>query len=113
LAEKGAAQADAVKAADQRIALVGLDRMRMTHLEQFAIEAHDLVVDPGFLALGASTHDRFERAVGGDPEPIRAHSLGETARDDKTVERKDAALMRLDPEQFLGLAALGHRKDAD
>src|SRR5471032_2908010 len=28
-------------------------------------------------------------------------------------ERKDTALLRFDPEQVLGVATLGHRKDAD
>ena len=81
--------------------------------EQFAIEPHDLVVDPGLLALGAGAHDRFERAVGDHPESIRPHRLGEAARDDEPVEREDPALLRLDPKQVLGVAAFGHRKDAD
>ena len=81
--------------------------------EQFAIEPHDLVVDPGLLTLGAGAHDRFERAVGDHPESIRPHRLGEAARDDEPVEREDSALLRLDPEQVLGVAAFGHRKDAD
>ena len=89
-AEKGAAQAHAVKAADQPIALVSLERMGMAGGEQFAIEPHDLVVYPGLLALGAGAHDRFERAVGGDPVSIRPHRLGEAARHDEPIEREDS-----------------------
>ena len=113
LAEEGAAQAHPVETADQRLALIGLDRMGMAGGEQFAIEPHDLVVDPGLLTLGAGAHDRFERAVGDHPKSIRPHRLGEAARDDEPVERENSALLRLDPEQVLGVAAFGHRKDAD
>jgi hypothetical protein len=112
-AEEGPAQADAIKAADQLLTVVSLERMGMTGGEQFAIEPHDLVVDPGLLALGAGAHHRFKRPVGGDPVSIRPHRLGEAARDDKPVEREDSALVRLDPEQFLRIPAFGHRKDAD
>ena len=87
--------------------------MRMAGGEQFAVEPHDLVVDPGLLTLGAGAYDRFERAVGDHPEAIRPHRLGEAARDDEPVEREDATLLRLDPEQVLGVATFGHRKDAD
>src|SRR6202453_3653903 len=87
--------------------------MRMAGSEQFAVQPHDLVVDPGLLSLGAGAYDRFESAVGDHLETIGTHGLGEAARDDKPVEREDAALLRLDPEQVLGVAAFGHRKDAD
>ncbi len=90
-AEEGAAQAHPIKAADQGLALVGLDRMGMAGCEQFTIEPHDLAVDPGLLPLGAGAHDRFERAVGDHPIPIRPDRLGEAARDDEPVERKDPA----------------------
>ena len=90
LSEEGAAQVHPVKAANQSTALVGLDRMRMAGGEQFAVETHDLVVDPSVLALGAGAYDRFERAVGDHLEPIRPHRLGEAARDDEPVEREDA-----------------------
>ncbi len=112
-AEEGAAQAHPIKAADQGVAVIGLNRMRMTGGEQVAIEPHDLVVDPGLLPLGAGAHDRFERAVGHHPISIRPHRLGEAARNDEPIEREDPALLRLDPKQVLGVAAFGHRKDAD
>src|SRR5271154_4679105 len=100
-AEESAAQAHAIKAADQRIALVGLERMCVTGCEQFAIEPHDLVVDPGLLALGAGAYDRFERVVGDHPETIRPHRLDETPRHDEPIEREDSALLGLDPKQVL------------
>src|SRR3984885_12294187 len=95
LSEEGAAQAYPVKAANQRLAFVGLEGMRMAGGEQFAVEPHDLVVDPSLLTLGAGAHDRFERAVGDHPESIRPHRLGEAARDDEPVERENPALLRL------------------
>ena len=112
-AEEGAAQAHPVKAADQGVPLVGLNRMRTAGGEQFAVEPHDLVVDPGLLALGAGAHDRFERAVCDHAESIRPHGLGEAARNDEPIERENSALLRLDPKQLLGVAAFRHRKDAD
>src|ERR1700678_614352 len=87
--------------------------MRMAGSEQFAVQPHDLVVDPGLLTLGAGAYHRFERAVGDHPEAIRPDRLGEAARGYEPVEREDAALLRLDPEQVLRVAAFGHRKDAD
>ena len=97
LAEEGAAQAHAIEAADQLIALVSLERMGVAGGEQFAIEPHDLVVDPGLLALRAGAHDRFKRAVGGDTIPIRPHRFGEAARDDEAIERENSALAAVRP----------------
>ena len=46
-------------------------------------------------------------------ERVAARRLGETARDDQAVERKNASRLRLDPEQRLGLTALRHREQPD
>ena len=103
LAEERRAEADAVEAADQRPALVDLDRMRVTAREEFAIDAQDLGVDPGLVARRAAAHHGGEIAIGDDLEDVGAQGLGEAARDLEAVEREDAARFRLDPEQRLRL----------
>ena len=66
-AEEGAAERDAVKPAHQRVAVIDLDGMAMTVLEQTAIDLADAVVDPGAgavgFSLGAAVDHRVEIAV--------------------------------------------------
>ena len=45
-------------------------------------------------------------------ERVRPDRAGEPLRDVERVERNDAALLRLDPEQARVVGVLGHRKNA-
>ena len=63
--------------------------------------------------LGAGAHHLGKVAIGDNVKPVRAHRLGEALRHDEPVERKDAPLLRLDPEELARLPALRHREDAD
>jgi len=84
--------------------------------EERLIEVHDLVVDPGVRALlarfGAAADDRPESAIAGDFEPALPQQTAQPVRDMKGIERKDAAMVRIDPEQLGVVCRLGHRKDA-
>ena len=74
--------------------------------------ALDLGVDPGLLAVGAGGDDAGEIAVAGDRELARAERPPQRAREVEAIERDDRAVARLDPEQLVGVAAVGHREDA-
>lgn len=117
LAEERPAQRDAIQAADESPLAAAFDRMDEAHIEQFAIEAADLRIDPGLFAIrrrrGAGVDHRVEIPVDGHLEPVRAHRLGQRARDDESVERKDRALLGIDPEKLVVFGAFGHRKKAD
>src|SRR4051794_37061914 len=64
LAEKGAAERDAIEAADELRAVIDLDGVAMAALEQSAVDAPDTHVDPGAAAVGlrlrAALDDRLE-----------------------------------------------------
>src|SRR6476619_1221537 len=66
-AEESAPQAHAIEAADEIIALPGLDAVAMAELVQAAIEVADALVDPGVLApdlwRGAAGDRRLEGGV--------------------------------------------------
>jgi ribosomal protein S12 methylthiotransferase accessory factor YcaO len=87
--------------------------MGAAEIEQRAVEPANVGVDPGLVAIGASRHDAIEGAVGDHLERVAARRLGETARNDEAVKRKNSARLRLDPEQGLGVAAFRHRKEPD
>src|SRR5438045_5808499 len=72
----------------------------------------ELGVDPGLLAVGAGRNHSGEIAVARDCELARADRPAERARDVEMVERDDRAVARLDPEQFVRLAAVGHGENA-
>src|SRR5438067_5718334 len=72
----------------------------------------ELGVDPGLLAVGAGGDHSGEIAVARDCELARADRPAERARDVEMVERNNRAIARLDPEQFVRLAAVGHRENA-
>ncbi|XHR98732.1 hypothetical protein ACFB49_03250 [Sphingomonas sp. DBB INV C78] len=91
--------------------------MGMAARVEVTISGFDLWVDPGVRAVGpwfrAHAHDLTERLVGGDGEAFRPHRLGQRVRQAEAVERKDAAPLRLDPEDLPGVATVGHRKHAN
>src|SRR5665213_3787624 len=101
LAEEGTAERDAVKPAHQRVAVVHLDGMAMTALEQATIDLADAFVDPGAVAvglgLGAAVDHRVEIAVDPDRERRAAYGAREPRRQMKALEQDDAAQVRLDP----------------
>jgi hypothetical protein len=113
LAEEGGAERNAIEPADQRALRVDLDRMGAAGLEQLAVEPPDLGVDPCLVPARAGGDDLVEPSVGAHLESIRAHGPDEAARKDEAVDRKNPALLRVDPEQGRRIAALGHREHAD
>ena len=117
LAEKGRAEADAVKPADEHIILPAFDRMGVAAPMEIGIGRFDLRVDPGIRPFGGrfgtAGDDGGERLVRGDGETIRPDRLGQRARQAELVERQHAALLRLHPENFGRGAAVRHREHAD
>jgi hypothetical protein len=116
-AEKGAPQLDPVKAADEiaRPVLMGdpaFDRMGVAGVVQVACRLLDRSVDPRLLAVGAGEDDGIEGLVGGHGKASRTNAPGKRARAMELVEREDGALARLDPENVVGVAAVGHWEDA-
>src|SRR2546423_15603035 len=99
LAEERAAEAHAIKPADERIAVIDLDGVAMAQFEQAAIEPADRAVDPSARALraglGAALDDGIEIAVARDGEARAAHGSREPHRHMERVEPHDAALFRL------------------
>ena len=73
LAEEGAAERDAVKAADQLLVLPAFDRVGVAEPVEQIVALLDLAVDPGLLALGAMVDDGGEDLVVGDRERARPH----------------------------------------
>ena len=73
-------------------------------------------IDPRVAAIGsllcAAADDVGEAGVDRDRVAVRFDGRGKAARNMELVERQDAALVRPDPEDILGVAALGHGKDA-
>ena len=74
--------------------------------------ALELGVDPGLLAVGAGGDDAGEIAVAGDREPARADRPAKRAREVEAIQRDDRPVARLDPEQLVRVAAVGHRENA-
>jgi hypothetical protein len=95
LAEKGAAERDAIKPADQRAANLtsrpDLDRMGMTVTMEDAVSLFDLRVDPGFrTSLGrfrATFDDTREGAIGGHGKAIGAQRFAQRMREMEAVQR--------------------------
>src|SRR5450631_3061165 len=71
-AKERTAERDPVQAAHQIVAVIDLDAMAMTVLEQAAIDLADALVDPGAgavkLGLGAAIDHRVEIAIHPDRE---------------------------------------------
>src|SRR6185503_18982816 len=71
----------------------------------------ELGVDPGLLAIGAGVDHRLEVAVVGNVKSAGAERPAERVRQMEMVEWQDRPVTRLDPEQLIGIAAVGHRED--
>src|SRR5690349_7487042 len=109
-------QGDAVKPADERIAVIDFDAMAVAALMQLAVEVPDARVDPGAAAAGvrrrtAGDH-RIEVAVDGYRETVRPHRAREPRGEVETVQREDAALRGLNPVETVVVGAFRHGKDA-
>ena len=101
----------AVDSADQRAVLPALDRMGLAAGVEASMARFDRAVDPGLRAVGAAEQDPGEIAVGGDREAPRPEPLGEAARQVEIVRLEDRPGPRLDPEQLVAGAVVGHRED--
>src|ERR1700680_4403517 len=92
LAEEDAGEADPVKTADQRLAIIDLDGMAMPALEQGTIELADAGIDPGpgaaGLGLGAAIDHRGEVAVAYDTKAVGAHRADEPRRHVEALDRQ-------------------------
>jgi hypothetical protein len=60
----------------------------------------------------AQARTTASKAWSGDAEAPRAQPPRERSRAMEAVEREDRALARLDPEDLVGSAAVGHRENA-
>ena len=89
-AEKGAAEADAIKAADQFLAVIDFDRMAVAALVEFAVQVVDAGVDPGPAAsrhrLRAAVNDGVEIAVDHDGETVGAHGARQAIRHVEAIQ---------------------------
>src|SRR6202012_640456 len=116
LAEKGAAEIDAIEPTDEIVVLPDFDAVAMAKRMQPAVEVADAPVDPGVLAAllrrGAAGDHGLERTVDRDREGAGTPLAREPRGDAKALERDHAAHLRLDPEQRRIVGALGHREDA-
>jgi hypothetical protein len=112
LAKEGAAELDAIEAANELAIAPYLDRMGMTRLMKRKHCAFELGVDPCLVAVGASRDHCLEIAVVSDVEPARTERAPERARKMKAVQGQDGAVARFDPEELGGLAAVCHRENA-
>jgi len=116
-AEEGAGQLDAVEPPDEGITLPAFDRMGMAAFVKRSIGAFDFGIDPGVgpirRGLGAAMHDVTKCPVSGYAKASGADRLRQRAREMEAVEREDAALLRLNPEDVLRPPAVGHRENTD
>ena len=115
--EKGGCEAEPVKTADELVFEPDLDAVG----EPARVQCHEHIddggVDPGVAAIGsllrAAADDVAKGGIDRDRITVRFDGRGEPARNMELVERQDAALVRPDPEDVLGVAALGHGEDAE
>jgi hypothetical protein len=89
--------------------------VRGTPGEEAGVKPHDLVVDPGirplFTRLSAPPNNVFKGAVAADLENLLTHGAAQPTRDMDSIEWKDAAATRVDPEQLGIVGRFGHRED--
>jgi hypothetical protein len=105
-----------VEPAQQLTAAPALNRMREAALVQAHIQVLDRMIDPGFQSprprLGAGLHDGSESRVDTHLEGVAANRPRQAPRDMKAVQRQHAPLLRIDQEDALVLARVGHREHA-
>ena len=116
-AEERGAERQAIEAADQDAVPAAFDRVDEAGVEQFAIQPPNRRIDPRRSAcaacMRAALDHRVEVAVDGYFEPIGSHGLRQASRNFQPIERKDAALLRLDPIEPIIVLVLAHWKKAD
>lgn len=115
-AEERAAERQAVQAADQIIAVPAFDRMRKAHVMQPAEHLGDRAVDPGFGAVGRGLAAQGQHVakclIGGHAIAILRQHFAQRVRQPEPVERQHRAPFWFDPINRLGVAVIGHRKNA-
>ena len=111
--EKGTAERDAVKAADEIAVLPAFHRMGVAEPMKRAVTFLDLGIDPGFLPLGAMADNVTKGAIRGHLKPVLAHRLAQRMGEAERVERNDRPLARLNPIDLIRIPAVRHRKHAD
>src|SRR5262249_34802914 len=115
-AEKGATEADAVKAADQVFTVVNFDSMTIATFVEPAIEGADAAVDPGAapsrLRLGTAVDHSVEVPVNDYREGGGTDRACQPAGEMKPIQRDDPATLRLHPIERRIISALCHRKYA-
>jgi len=103
LAEKGAADRDAIKPADQPVAVPAFDGMGVALPVKRAIEIDDRRVDPGVrpvrMRLAARLDDAREGGVERDAERVLQDAALQASGNVEGVERQQAAALRIDQEQ--------------
>lgn len=87
------------------------DRMGVARSMEAECRALDVGVDPRFLAHRAGMDDFLESLVAGDDETVAANGSKQRSRGPELVKRKDRTRARLDPEDVVGVTAVGHRKN--
>lgn len=114
-AEKGAPERDAVKAADQFIALPAFDAVGMTDLEKPVVTRLDYRVDPGGWPVtgrfGAQRDHVGKGAVSGDAKAIGDDRLLQAVRQAEAIQRQDRAQPRFDPVDRRVVRPVGHREN--
>ncbi len=111
LAEKGAADGDAIEAAGEVTFVPGFDGVGGAALVEAAVEGGDAGGNPGaFAAVGATGDDVVEGVVNADFELVLADGLAEGAGDVEAIEFKDAAGIGAVPED--AAVRIGHGEDA-
>ncbi len=92
LAEKSSSETDAVKSANQFIAVIDFNGMAIAALVELAIEIADTDVDPGSGAASrrfrTAVDDRIEIAIDRHAEPVGAHRARQSVGHVKTIERE-------------------------
>jgi hypothetical protein len=111
-AKEGPAEANTIEAADELALPPAFDRMGMAGGVEAERRAFDLIIDPRLLALRAAVDDLSEGPVAGDREAPLAKRPRQRAGDMEAIEREDRPVARLDPENVLCMAAVGHRENA-
>ena len=114
-AEKGAAERDAVEAADQFAILPALDAMRVADLEQPIVTRLDHRIDPrrGSVARGLGTQRNHvgKGAIGGDAKTIGDDRLFQAMRQPESIQWQDRAQPRLNPMDRRVIRPVGHREN--
>jgi hypothetical protein len=116
-AEKCRAKMDAVESPHKRTVGPAFHRVNMAKVEELAIKPSYAPIDPRLVAAliggGAGIDHRIEVAIDFDLETIAADRFGKAFRDNKSIERKNATGLRIDPEKIVVRGAFRHREEAD